>query len=398
MWEMFQIGYVLFLTRCFDGQVSALRQTTLSNKNLIVAAEPWPPFLVKKTENGIDKYSGLMWDFMEYIKSARNCSYKLVGSPDGLWGNCYGINNCTGMIGQVNRKEVDFAIGLFHDYVSRMKQQILDSLIHTFVGPFSKTSDRVNAVDFTVQVADGYYSVVLPLKHESKMWFFIDPFSYSVWLGFLLSIPIYVLAMGLADYLFCGHVDLDDLTGFIMRNALSEQNFAPPNNTQTYKKILIITWIWSMLVLVQSYAGNLTAMLARPKIQEPLRTLEELLSQDEVSWIIPDKLAEYYLRTSESGSQLRRLYEGRTIIHDQSKDCFPTESFKEGRLGSICSMASIMALTNYDYSKTGKCNYYMTEDKFLTSGASMAFQVKIACAVEISPDLLPFISERESIP
>ena len=114
---MFQIGYVLFLTRCFDGQVSALRQTTLSNKNFIVAAELWPPFLVKnKDENGIDKYSGLFWDFMEYIKDTRNCTYKLVGSPDGLWGNCFGINNCTGMIGQVNRKEVDFAIGLFHDY------------------------------------------------------------------------------------------------------------------------------------------------------------------------------------------------------------------------------------------------------------------------------------------
>ena len=211
------------------------------------------------------------------------------------------------------------------------------------------------------------------------MWFFIDPFSFELWLGFILCIPIYILAMGLADYLFIGYADFGGLTDFIMRNALSEQNFAPRNDKQAYKKLLIIIWIWSMMVLVQSYAGNLTAMLARPRLQEPIRSLEDLLSQTEVSWTFSGGSA-YFLGTSKHGSIFRRLYEGGTIIHDKSLEvnCFATEREKESLLGSICASGSILAWMNYDYSKTGKCNFYMIEDKFLTSGASIALQVDIA--------------------
>ena len=79
----------------------------------MIAAEPRSPFLVlKKDINGKDTYSGLVWDFMEYIQEARNCTFTIVRPRDGLWGNCYGNNNCSGMIGLVNRKEVDFALGL----------------------------------------------------------------------------------------------------------------------------------------------------------------------------------------------------------------------------------------------------------------------------------------------
>ena len=102
--------------------MAASRQLKLSNRNLIVAFEPWPPVLVvTKDETGMNTYSGMLWDVMEYFKQARNCTYTLVRSPDGLWGDCYGINNCTGMLGQVNRKEVNFAIGLQHENVRIIK-------------------------------------------------------------------------------------------------------------------------------------------------------------------------------------------------------------------------------------------------------------------------------------
>ena len=121
---MFQIGYMylIFLTTFLEFQVSASRQSTLSNTNLVVAIEPWPPFLVvNKNENGMDIYSGVIWDFIEYIREARNCTFTPVRSPDRLWGDCFGMNNCTGMLGQVNRREADIAIGLPHEYVSIME-------------------------------------------------------------------------------------------------------------------------------------------------------------------------------------------------------------------------------------------------------------------------------------
>ena len=95
-------------------------------------------------------------------------------------------------------------------------------------------------MDFSAQVADSYYSVVVPLKHDSKMWFIIDPLDYEVWLGLILSVPIYLLAIVLADYLYIGYADLDDLIGFILRNALSEQNSRLTKDTRAYQKVFIL--------------------------------------------------------------------------------------------------------------------------------------------------------------
>ena len=233
-------------------------------------------------------------------------------------------------------------------------------------------------MDFTYPVADGYTTAVIPLKYKSKMWFFIDPFSFRVWIGFIVCIPIYIIAMGLADYLYAGYAELGDLSGFIIRTAMSEQKSQLLNCSQGYKKLLIIIWASCMLVLVQSYAGNLTAMLARPKLQEPIKTFEQLLNQNEIQWIIADETREYHMATSNPGSVPRRLYEGSNLITNKPNlKCFTTELLKDGLYGSICNSGSIMALMNYDYSTTGKCNYYTTEERFLTSGASIAFQVEI---------------------
>ena len=101
----------IFLFGYFGCQVSSARQMTLTNKHLTMAAVPFPPFLVK---NGNGSYSGLLWDLVEYIQKERNCTFKVVIPPDGFFGNCFAHDNCTGMIGLVNRSEVDFAIGNMH--------------------------------------------------------------------------------------------------------------------------------------------------------------------------------------------------------------------------------------------------------------------------------------------
>ena len=49
-----------------------------------------------------------------FMKQAKNLSYTIIGIDDAMWaGTCYDSNNCTGMIGRVNRQEADFALGLF---------------------------------------------------------------------------------------------------------------------------------------------------------------------------------------------------------------------------------------------------------------------------------------------
>lgn len=241
-------------------------------------------------------------------------------------------------------------------------------------------------MDFTIPLTNSFATVVVPLKVESNIWFFIDPFSYWVWIGLLISIPIYLITMGLTNYLFGGDTHFDEVTVFILRNALSEQNATLPNHGKAYQKLLIMTWIWCMLILVQSYAGNLTAMLAKPQLQDPIRTIEDLLSQDKIPWAIADGSPEqYFLSNYPPGSVLRRLNDHARIMNVMSTEdhmmygCFTKDFYQRGDIGVICLEGGFYALVSNDFSNTGRCNYYMLEDKFLTSGAAMAFQVTLNC-------------------
>ena len=88
----------------------------LSNRHLKIAYSPWPPFIMveKDARGGGWRCTGIVGELLNYIKQARNTTYTLVEEPNGVWGNCEHATNCTGMIGMVNRKEVDMALGLLN--------------------------------------------------------------------------------------------------------------------------------------------------------------------------------------------------------------------------------------------------------------------------------------------
>ena len=105
-------------------QTTAIRRNSLQNSHLKVAAEPWRPFFVfycdgteiswnENCDKGVMTYGGALWDLLKLIQHAQNVTISILRAPDHEWGVCYGKDNCTGMIGMVNRKEADFAIGMF---------------------------------------------------------------------------------------------------------------------------------------------------------------------------------------------------------------------------------------------------------------------------------------------
>ena len=237
-------------------------------------------------------------------------------------------------------------------------------------------------MDFTNTVESAYYTVVVPVKHNSKMWYFVDPFSLDVWLLLVVIIPMYLVTMGLANHFFWGFADWGDQFAFVLRNIVREQ-CKLPNYKVIYQKVLILSWIWSIMVLVHSYSCNLTALLAKPKLQEPIKTFEDLLNQNKVSWVIEKgDFVEFDLATSASGSVKRSLFERATIMPHLSQGermlypCYAAKLRQSGRFGSFCNNGEIAALIAKDYSETGKCNYYITEDRIASySVAVLAVQV-----------------------
>ena len=109
------------ITTIIGHQVSSLKQKSLTNKHLVIAGEYWNPYLMWTCPGfGLDweedcpnerTYDGVMWQLILFMQQARNFTFTLVHQADYEWGLCYAKDNCTGMIGMVNRKEVDFALG-----------------------------------------------------------------------------------------------------------------------------------------------------------------------------------------------------------------------------------------------------------------------------------------------
>ena len=243
-------------------------------------------------------------------------------------------------------------------------------------------------VDFIDSLTGGsHYPLIIPLRIEHDEWALLKPFSLWVWVVSLVCLPLYLVIMGLADYVFWGSVKWQTLFGFVLRIFLSEHAHKPTNDKMVYQKILLISWMGPVFVLVTLYAGTLTAMLARPEIPAPIRNAEELRNQNDISLVIEKgSYQDYFLRTAPPGSTMRRLFEYASHVSGSNKNgyggCYPGEKYHNGKYAVICNEGQAMSMRANDFSRTGQCNFYETEDKFNAAlPARFAFQVRKSIVV-----------------
>ena len=111
----FQIYLCIFLAASIaPHHTSCKKQESMTNKHLRIGIKPSPPFLTVDVDpNGTETPGSMLWEPVEYWQRARSFTFTLVRPPDDRWGHCVGKNNCTGLLGLVIRKEVDFAIGMY---------------------------------------------------------------------------------------------------------------------------------------------------------------------------------------------------------------------------------------------------------------------------------------------
>ena len=77
-------------------------------------------------------------------------------------------------------------------------------------------------MDFSKEIYYDGYTMVVPLSFKADIWSFLEPLSSEVWIMSMISIPIFLLAMGLAEYAYSGNFNWDIATGFVLRNVLGE--------------------------------------------------------------------------------------------------------------------------------------------------------------------------------
>ena len=362
----------------------------LRNAHIRVAIGPWSPYIVWKCPesasytynaklgkgavgdwgeecpNGGERtYSGIMWDLINFMAEKENFTVSYVESPD-VCGMCFDRHNCSGMTGMVNRGEVDIAIM-----------------------PFFPTLSRAIGVDFSAQMWRDHYTIALPLKKKDNMLLFLYSFSVEVWVAIFMVIPVVMLAMLLAEWFYSKSFACKTSVSFVLKTAFLDASCKIPE--KNFSITLALIWMMAIFCLESGYAGNLKAILAKPLLEKTIANAEDLANQAKIPWVI-DRLVDDFYNYGQSqpeGSSMRTLSDqAKYIFHgDQVFDitdsygrCLTPETHAD-KYATICQGQGVRDLLARDFSATGKCNYYTSEDTFLDSPQLMLIQVGIAvCA------------------
>ena len=201
-----------------------------------------------------------------------------------------------------------------------------------------------------------------------------EPLSYQVWICFLICIPVYIVALILLNYLYCGSTNWEAAASSVIRGALSERkstNVKPPKHM--YQKLLALMWAWMMLILISAYKGNLLAMITKPTMTTPFTNADGMVKQTEIKWEFTQGLFASYAKSKSSGTTLRRIFDQ---ANTSSTSSYCASIAKKSRnIAMICAISSATSVIANDFSKTGTCNYYLSQDKILASDSALAFQV-----------------------
>ena len=240
-------------------------------------------------------------------------------------------------------------------------------------------------MDFSSFLTSDYHTVIIPLETDNDIWSFVGPFDYEIWIFFLLSAAILILAMAFADNHVNGRFRWQISVEFVVSNALSEgfHSFQRVYTTvwskKLYLKVMALIWIWSCFVLVKSYAGNLTAMITRPKLSMKFSFLEDFLDQNEITLVTEDETALLETwRKAPINSTVRQIIDQTQM--QSSEEAWPSMCFQESTLytmrhASICDINGIRTHLSNDFSEKAKCNWYTLKQSFFHKPLTMVLQV-----------------------
>lgn len=209
------------------------------------------PFKVNFTSEGtVEVVGGAEANFLDLVTTGLKVPYDLYVPKDGVWGTPDKNGNWSGIMGMVQREEVDMAVGSL--FISEQRMSVAD-----FSYPYTWQ--------------DVTFSTKKPGRLPRGM-NFMWPFSYQVWISIAISIVVLTIAYRISltkaypmPKIFFG------IIGILLRQSpeLARKIFR--------EKCLIISWIAACTVLSYSYTVVLLSFLTVPLRERPIETVTQLL-------------------------------------------------------------------------------------------------------------------------
>nr|XP_045587458.1 glutamate receptor ionotropic, kainate 4-like [Procambarus clarkii] len=228
---------------------------------LATETSPLNIIVVKKeaeARDGVMEFAGPAADLVSYLAMALNFSYIYLRPADRSWGIKRADGSWSGMVGMVTRQEVDIA-----------------------VGPFGVSETRAAVVDFTEPfLTDSWRMLGARGRPEVDPWGFLFPLEPVVWTAILAALLVLPLTAFLMSSCFLlntfGQEKMLPPTSSYLRILLN-QNVLNCGGDWWWERVVMAVWGLVTVVLTQSYAGNLMALLAVRHISQPFQSLQDVL-------------------------------------------------------------------------------------------------------------------------
>nr|XP_045588543.1 probable glutamate receptor [Procambarus clarkii] len=322
---------------------------------LKIAAEEWVPWTKIVTEDdGRVMILGPMADLLEIFAAKMNFSYELIRPSDRVWGGPQPNGSWTGMLGMLQRQEVELAIG-----------------------PFGVTDLRETVCDFSVPVYSENNAILMvrPTLHNDIAGF-LKPFVTEIWVLTLVSMLSVVGALTLlvrAEDKIYNLSTSDTLakTAIWSLKTITQEGakWLPKKDAG---RLIATTWLLASFVFTSCYSGILTAMLTVPRVTIPIDSLADLVAQTHLPWRL-EAGSMMYQYFKESGDEVRRkVFRG---VSGVFPDCWAArEDIAKGKFAAICDKTTMKKAMSWDFSTSGKCHLYISSERVYSNALiSMAF-------------------------
>nr|XP_045604120.1 uncharacterized protein LOC123762003 [Procambarus clarkii] len=176
------------------------------------------------------------------------------------------------------------------------------------VGPFIISADRADVVDFTETVFIDY-SRIMGARGQAEVdpWGFLFPLEPLVWAAILATLLVLPFVVFLMSYCLSGNMSAQGnwllVTLDFIRMLLLQDIMGPAD--WWWERVVMVVWGLVTVVLTQSYAGNLMALLAVRHISQPYQSRQQVLDDPSVTiiWLKGSAIEDILHSTSCSTEQ-----------------------------------------------------------------------------------------------
>eukprot|EP00094_Tigriopus_californicus_P012885 TCALIF_12458-PA protein Name:"Similar to GRIA2 Glutamate receptor 2 (Homo sapiens)" AED:0.13 eAED:0.13 QI:0/0/0/0.33/1/1/3/0/391 len=295
-------------------------------------------------------FRGITWEILLQIADILEFDFTFVQPEDGKWGSVDDAGTWNGMMGMIQRKEIDFAIG-----------------------PFGMIPERAVACDFSVPIALDHLIPVTPVILSKDPWVLARPFHYFVWLSLMaLFLTCIITLAGVTILLPRRAQSISGVVEFVVKSFVNEGSVTIPR-TSISLSIVSTFWLFGAMILVYSYSGTLTALLAVPKAPFLVESMADLTQQEMFPWRIQTgSVLEQLSSKADPGTVFGGFARG---AKPAPSTCYDNVQHIENReYAMICERISVEKMISDGFSKSGMCTLYSGRVSFMSLAYALAFQ------------------------